>query len=194
MLIVCAVAAKGQDKKELEENKVIWHTTLIDKIKSFLPEKSETKPDNKNRMTLSSMIDKVKVLLNVKKKDEIDHEYEKAKAERDFINLHNMGNKQFQKKDLDKAIEAYEKALKIKEDKGTSFKLELAKVQKEKEEKKKQAEKDDNKDLDKDQKKQEQVDTTKDQKEKDAFKEEKNKDKSDSKKEKKSKKKKGDKE
>jgi tetratricopeptide (TPR) repeat protein len=169
------------------ENKVTWRTTLMDKIKSFFPEKSETKPDKKNRITLSSMIYKVKVLLNLKTEDEIDQAYEKAKAERDFINLHNMGNKQFQKKDLDKAIEAYEKALKIKEDKGTSFKLELAKVQKEKEEKK-QAEKDDNKDLDKDQ-------TPKDKPKKDKKKKKDgDEDKLESKKEKKSKKKKDDKE
>ena len=176
-----------EEDEPKEENKVTWRTTLIDKIKSFFSKKCETKPDEKNRMTFSSLIDKVKVLLNLKTEDAIDQAYEKAKAERDFINLHNMGNKQFQKKDLDRAIEAYEKALKIKEDKGTSFKLELAKVQKEKEEKK-QAEKDDNKDLDKDQ-------TPKDKPKKDKKKKKDgDEDKQDSKKEKKSKKKKDDKE
>ncbi|WP_373032131.1 efflux RND transporter permease subunit [Sulfurovum sp.] len=167
-------------KRKEEENNVKWRTTLIDNVKSFLTKKSETKADDKNKMTLSTMIDKVKSFLNVKTEDEVDNAYEKAKAERDFINLHNMGNKQFQKRDLDKAIESYEKALKIKEDKGTSFKLELAKVQKEKEDKKKQAEKDDKKDQDK---------TEEDKPKKDE-----NKDTLDSKKEKKSKKKKDDKE
>lgn len=171
---------KYKEDKSREDNKVTWYTIFIDKIKSFFPEKYEPKPNEKSRVTLSSMMDKIKSLLNLKTEDAIDHEYEKAKAERDFINLHNMGNKQFQKKDLDRAIEAYEKALKIKEDKGTSFKLELAKIQKEKEEKK-QAEKDDNKDQDK-QKKDE-------KKKKDG-----DEDKLGSKKEKKSKKKKGDKE
>jgi hypothetical protein len=128
-----------------EENKVKWHTTLIDNIKSFFSKKSETKADEKDKMALSTLVDKVKSFLNLKTEDEVDNAYEKAKAERDFINLHNMGNKQFQKKDLDKAIESYEEALKIKEDKGTSFKLELAKVQKEKEEKKKKADKDQDK-------------------------------------------------
>ena len=165
-----------EDKSKEEENKVTWRTTLIDNIKSFLSKISEIKSDEKNKIKFSAMIDKAKSFLNLKTEDEIDHAYEKAKAERDFINLHNMGNKQFQKKDLDKAIESYEKALKIKEDKGTSFKLELAKVQKEKEDKKKQAEKD--------QDKTEEDKTTKNE----------NQDKLDAKKEKKSKKKKDDKE
>jgi hypothetical protein len=167
-----------EDKSKEEENKVTWRTTFIDNIKSFLSKISEIKSDEKNKIKFSAMIDKAKSFLNLKTEDEIDHAYEKAKAERDFINLHNMGNKQFQKKDLDKAIESYEKALKIKEDKGTSFKLELAKVQKEKEDKKKQAAKDDKKDQDK---------TEEDKQKKDE-----NKDNLDAKKEKKSKKKKDD--
>jgi tetratricopeptide (TPR) repeat protein len=125
-----------------ETDRTTW-CTLIDKIKSFFPGKYETKPDEKHTMILSSLIDKVKSIFNLKTEDAIDQAYEKAKAERDFINLHNMGNKQFQKKDLDRAIEAYEEALKIKEDKGTSFKLELAKLQKEKEEKKQDTVKED---------------------------------------------------
>ncbi len=156
-------ALQYEDDERKEENKVRWSTRLTDSIKSFSPLKIETKVYKKNKILLSNMIDKVKSFLNLKTEDEIDHAYEKAKAERDFINLHNKGNSQFQKKDLDKAIESYEEALKIKEDKGTSFKLELAKVQKEKEEKKKQAEKDDKKDQDKDQKKQDK--TKKDDKE-----------------------------
>ena len=149
-----------------EDNKVASHTTLTAKEKS--------------RVVWSSIVNKLKSFFNLKSDEEIDHAYEKAKAERDFINLHNMGNKQFQKKDLDKAIESYEEALKIKEDKGTSFKLELAKVQKEKEEKKKQAEKDDKKDQD--------------QTVEEKAKKNENKDKLDSKKEKNSKKKNDDKE
>jgi len=173
-------ALQYEEDERKEENKVRWSTRLTDNIKLFFPLKIETKVYKKNKIVLSNMIDKVKSFFNIKTEDEIDHAYEKAKAERDFINLHNKGNSQFQKKDLDKAIESYEEALKIKEDKGTSFKLELAKVQKEKEEKKKQEEKDDKKDQDKEK----QGKTKKDD----------NKDKVDSKKEKKSKKKKDNKE
>ncbi|MBT8348982.1 MAG: efflux RND transporter permease subunit [Sulfurovum sp.] len=156
------------------ENKVMLSTKLTESIKALPSLKIDTKVYKKNKMLWNEMIDKVKAFLNLKTEDEIDHAYEKAKAERDFINLHNTGNKQFQKKDLDKAIESYEKALKIKEDKGTSFKLELAKVQKEKEEKKQ---------------KQKEDKTHEEKPKKDD-----SKDKSDTKKEKKSKKKKDDKE
>ncbi len=54
--------------------------------------------------------------------------------------LHNIGNSQFQKKEWDKAIETYEKALELKEDEDTRFNLELAKKQKKKEEEQKQQE------------------------------------------------------
>ena len=165
-----------EEDESQEENKVRWSSKLTDYIKALPPLKIDTKTYKKNKIVFSNLINKVKLFLNLKTEDEIDHAYEKAKAERDFINLHNMGNKQFQKKDLEKAIESYEEALKIKEDEGTIFKLELAKLQKQKEEKEKQAKKDDNKDQDK----------TEQEKPK--------KDKLDSKKEKKSKKKKDDKE
>ena len=112
----------------------------------------------------------------MKKDDVITDAYEQAEQERDFITLLNLGNKHLEKKELDEAIESYEQALKIKEDEGARFKLELAMLQKKKE-----------------QKKQEPKEDKKDQKKKDNVKEE-SKDKVDSKKEKKSKKKKGDKE
>lgn len=165
-----------EEDEPKEENKVKWHTTLIDNLKSFIQEIRETKSDEKNKMALSTMIDKAKSFLNLKTEDEIDHAYEKAKAERNFISLFNLGNKHLEEKELDEAIEFYEEALKIKEDEGARFKLELAMLQKKKVEKK-----------------QEQKEDKKDQKQKDNVKEE-NKDKVDSKKEKKSKKKKGDKE
>jgi len=163
-------ALQYEEDERKEENKVRWSTRLTDNIKLFSPLKIETKVYNKNKIVLSNMIDKVKAFLNLKTEDEIDHAYEKAKAERDFINLHNMGNKQFQKKDLDKAIESYEEALKIKDDAETKSNLELAKKQKTKAEKKQE------------------------QKDQDKPKKDETKDKLDSKKEKKSKKKKGDKE
>lgn len=155
-----ALMAEGHEFDDDDDERRGTWCILTENIKSFFPAKNEAKADVKqpmenkdtlmneeekskktNRLTLNTMIDKVKSFFNLKTEDEIDDAYENAKAERDFINLHNMGNKQFQKQDLEKAIESYEKALKIKEDKGTSFKLELAKVQKQKEEKKKESEK-----------------------------------------------------
>ena len=75
------------------------------------------------------------ILKNTKKSNEITDAYKKAQDERDFIALHNLGNAHLKKQELDKAIESYEQALKIKEDEGTRFKLELAMLQKKKSDK-----------------------------------------------------------
>ncbi len=54
--------------------------------------------------------------------------YEKVSSKKlEFEKLHNMGNCYARLKKIDKGIEAYEKALKIKEDKETRFNLELLK-------------------------------------------------------------------
>ena len=162
-------------QEEKPEETKRWRT-LVDKVKTFIQEKRELKADETDRFTLRTLIDKVKALINLKKGDEIDDAYEKAEKERDFITLLNLGNMHLEKKELDEAIESYEQALKIKEDEGARFKLELAMLQKKKAKKK-----------------QEKKEDKKDQKQKDDVKEE-SKDKVDSKKEKKSKKKKEDKE
>ena len=110
---------KNVDRKV--ESKTAWHTTLIDKIKSLL----------------KTLIKYIQSLLKLKKEDETDNAYENAKNERDFISLFNMGNDHLEKKEFDVAIEAYNQALKIKEDEGVRFKLELAVLQKKNAEKQK---------------------------------------------------------
>ncbi|MCW8821623.1 MAG: efflux RND transporter permease subunit [Sulfurovum sp.] len=172
-----------RDTRE-EEKRGMW-SILIENVKSLSNLKKYKKYDETTEV-YEKAIEKVKSLFDLKKYkkyDETTEAYKQAEAERDFIRLHNLGNTQLEEKELDKAIESYEQALKIKEDEGTRFKLELAMMQKKKlaaaEDKKKQEQKDDKKD--------------KDQKQQDHVKEE-DKDQLDSKKEKKSKKKKGDKE
>jgi tetratricopeptide (TPR) repeat protein len=110
---------KNVDRKV--ESKTAWHTTLIDKIKSLL----------------KTLMKYIQSLLKLKKEDETDNAYENAKNERDFISLFNMGNDHLEKKEFDVAIEAYNQALKIKEDEGVRFKLELAVLQKKNAEKQK---------------------------------------------------------
>ncbi len=70
-----------------------------------------------------------------------------------FKRLHNMGNSYAQLGKIDKAIESYEKALKIKEDEDTKFNLEFLKKKKKEQEKKDKKDKDkkdkDKKDKDK---------------------------------------------
>ncbi len=179
-----------EDKNE-EKNNRFTLSILIDRLKSFFPEKREKQKQNKRKEkimgTLHTLIDTAKSLFKLKKDEktvETKNEYEKAEDERDFISLLNLGNRHLEKKELDEAIESYEQALKLKEDEGARFKLELAMMQKKKAEK----QKDDKKDLDKDQEQQEKP--KKDEKKK----KDEDKDKLDSQKEKKSKKKKGDKE
>jgi len=89
-----------------------------------------------------------------------------------FNKWHNLGNCHAQLGELDKGIKAYEEALKIKEDKGTRFNLELLKKKKKEQEKKK---KDDKK---KDDKKK---DNKKKDNKKDSKKDDKNKNESDKK-------------
>jgi tetratricopeptide (TPR) repeat protein len=141
-----------------EDSRTTW-CRLIDNVKSFFPEKKEKKADvatvsedhehtltsnidetkEKLQSTISTIVEKLKSLINFKKfkkGDEILDEYEKAKSERDFIRFFNLGNTHLEKKELDKAIESYEEALKIKEDEGVRFKIELAMLQKKKAQKK----------------------------------------------------------
>ncbi|WP_373029772.1 efflux RND transporter permease subunit, partial [Sulfurovum sp.] len=127
-----------EDKTE-ETHNVFKLSTLIDTIKSFIPEKRESKDENKSIVIWQTITDSVKSLFNLKKDkkdDKTEDAYEKAEKERDFISLLNLGNKHLEKKELDEAIESYEQALKIKEDEGARFKLELAMLQKKKAEKK----------------------------------------------------------
>lgn len=173
------ISERDADK---EEKSSMW-SILLENVKSLSDVKKYKKYDE-TMEAYEKAIEKVKSLFNLKKDkkyDETIEAYKQAEDERDFIRLHNLGNTQFDEKELDKAIESYEQALKIKEDEGTRFKLELAMMQKKKSEKK-QEQKDDKKDQEKDKKQQDNV------------KNEENKDKLDSKKEKKSKKKKGNKE
>ena len=127
-----------EDKAE-ETHNVFKLSTLIDTIKSFIPEKRESKGENKSMVIWQTITDSAKSLFNLKKDkkdDKTEDAYEKAEKERDFISLLNLGNKHLEKKELDEAIESYEQALKIKEDEGARFKLELAMLQKKKAEKK----------------------------------------------------------
>jgi len=75
--------------------------------------------------------------------DEALKNYTKAKGIDEAIRQYNIGNTYFKKNDLDKAIASYEKALKIREDEDTRYNLELAK--KEREAQNKQKNKDKNK-------------------------------------------------
>ncbi len=59
-----------------------------------------------------------------------------ANKELEFRKLHNLGNTYFKLKNFDKAIEMYEKALKVKDDPDTRYNLELAKKMKKKSSKK----------------------------------------------------------
>ncbi len=59
----------------------------------------------------------------------------------EFKKLHNMGNTLAHLKKIDDAIKAYEKALKIKEDKDTRYNLELLKKMKKKQQQKKKNQK-----------------------------------------------------
>ncbi len=163
------------NEEEKPEKTNRWRT-LINDVMAFIQEKIALKTDEKNltdekqesekteRFTPSILVDKVKAFLNLKKDDEINHAYEKAKAERDFISLFNLGNNHLDKKELDEAIESYKQALKLKEDKGARFKLELAMMQKKKTQKK-QEKKDTKKDQDIDEKQQDEIDTKKEDKE-----------------------------
>ena len=95
--------------------------------------------------------------------------YGKVKSEKlSFKKLYNMGNSYAQLKKIDEAIEAYEKALKIKEDADARHNLELLKKKK-KEQKKKQNKKnnkkDDKKQKDKDKKNKDKKEQDKKQKE-----------------------------
>jgi multidrug efflux pump subunit AcrB len=128
------------------DNKTAWYVTLIDQIKSLL----------KRAMTY------IQSLFKLKKEDETENAYEDAKKERDFISLFNMGNNHLEKKEFDVAIEAYTQALKIKEDEGVRFMLELAVLQKKKAVKQKDAKKDQDKKNKKDK-----VDSEKEKKPKD---------------------------
>ena len=166
-----------------EDSRTTW-CSLIDNVKSFFPEKKEKKIDKeqvltdtsdvliskmneggeKIKKTLHTLIEYIKSLTNLKKykkHDEIEDAYEKAKKERNFIGLLNLGNNHLDKKEFDEAIESYKQALKIKEDEGVIFKLELAKMQKKKAEKE-QEKKDDNQD----QEQQDKVDSKKEKKSK----------------------------
>ena len=87
--------------------------------------------------------------------DEALLSYEKAKGVDEVQRLHNMGNSYFKKNDLDKAIELYEKALKLKSDKDTKYNLELAKKRKEEEKKKQDKKNQDKKEKKSEDKKQE---------------------------------------
>ena len=80
---------------------------------------------------------KANALYKARDYDEALKEYAHAKGVDEAQRLHNVGNCYFQKQDLDRAIEAYEKALKIREDADTRYNLELAKKKKKEKEKKK---------------------------------------------------------
>ncbi len=152
-----------------DDSRTTW-CILIENLKSLFPSKKGKKTDESSVLeeiehtleskvdeaketlesTFSTVSEKIKSLINskiVKKEDEIIDEYEKAKNERDFIRLFNLGNSYLEKKELDEAIIAYEQALKIKEDEGVRFKIELAMLQKKnaakKEEKKSKNKKED---------------------------------------------------
>jgi len=151
-----------------EESRTTW-CTLIENIKSLFPAKKDKNVDGvvvkendhmleskigevkeKLQSTIKTVADKIKTLISIKRDkndDGIIDEYEKAKNERDFIRLFNLGNSYLEKKELDEAIIAYEQALKIKEDEGVRFKIELAMLQKKnaskKEEKKSKNKKED---------------------------------------------------
>jgi len=110
-----------------------------------------------------------------------------SKPELMFKRWHNSGNCYAHLGKLDEGIEAYEKALKIRDDKETRFNLELLKKKKKEQEKKKQQKKNDknNKKNDKNQKdKKKNQDNKKDSKNQDKKNSE-NKDKKDSKEDKK---------
>ena len=81
--------------------------------------------------------DKANALYKAGNYDEALREYAKAKGVNEAQRLHNIGNCYFKKQDLDRAIESYERALKIREDKDTRYNLELAKKKKREKEKKK---------------------------------------------------------
>ncbi|HEY9129192.1 MAG TPA: efflux RND transporter permease subunit [Sulfurovum sp.] len=152
-----------------DDSRTTW-CILIENLKSLFPSKKgkksgessvleeiehtlESKVDEAKETlesTFSTVSEKIKSLINSKigkKEDEIIDEYEKAKNERDFIRLFNLGNSYLEKKELDEAIIAYEQALKIKDDEGVRFKIELAMLQKKnaakKEEKKSKNKKED---------------------------------------------------
>jgi multidrug efflux pump subunit AcrB len=139
-----------------EDSRTTW-CRLIDNVKSYFPQKNETKPikesvvENKSDAIISGerkekikkilhmFIDNIKSSVDLskfKKDNEKIDEYQKATNERDFISLYNMGNNHLEKKEFDEAIESYKQALKIKEDEGVKFKLELAMIQKKKADKK----------------------------------------------------------
>ncbi len=163
-----------------EDSRTTW-CKLIDNVKSFFPQKSEKKPakepvvedksdtfisdesKEKIKKTLLTFIENIKSSVDLskfKKDNEKIDEYQKAKNERDFISLYNMGNNHLEKKEFDEAIESYKQALKIKEDEGVTFKLELAMMQKKKADKKQdKINKDEKTDTDK-------VDSTKEKKSK----------------------------
>jgi len=142
----CAVKKKGT-----------W-CVLTDNLKSLFPKKRDETlyvepvlktdtnisedidvvPKEEKKSTWCVLTDNIKsffTLKNAQKSNEITEAYKKAQNERDFIALHNLGNAHLKKQELDKAIEFYEQALKIKEDEGTRFKLELAMLQKKKSDK-----------------------------------------------------------
>ncbi|CAA6816059.1 MAG: Unknown protein, partial [uncultured Sulfurovum sp.] len=70
-------------------------------------------------------------------------DYKNAKGVDEAQRQHNIGNVHFQKQALDKAIESYEKALKVRYDEDTKFNLELAKKKKEEEQKEEEEKKKD---------------------------------------------------
>ncbi len=103
------------------------------------------KTDNRSDEVKFNMADAYYKSKNYKKALKL---YESIKDKKlEFKKLHNLGNTYAHLNRIDEAIKAYEKALKIKEDKDTRFNLELLKKlkQKKKKENKKQNNKQNNK-------------------------------------------------
>jgi len=140
---------KAKTLEQLKEEECLIekkYKAFIDKLKTFVSLKNESKSDKKKGLW-NGLVDNMTSLFAKKKENEIEDVFADAKAERDFIRLFNMGNSYLENKELDKAIESYEEALKIKEDEGVRFKIELAMLQKKnaakKEEKKSKNKKED---------------------------------------------------
>jgi hypothetical protein len=125
------IKSKTMEQLKEEECRIenMYHA-FIDKLKTLFSKNNEPKSDVKGKGLWNNLFDNVKSLFGKKTNNEIEDAYADAKAERDFIRLFNMGNSYLEKKELDKAIESYEEALKIKEDEGVRFKIELAMLQK----------------------------------------------------------------
>jgi hypothetical protein len=104
-----------------DDSRTTW-CILIENLKSLFPSKKEKKSGESSVLeeiedtleskvdeaketlesTFSTVSEKIKSLINSKigkKEDEIIDEYEKAKNERDFIRLFNLGNSYLEKKE-----------------------------------------------------------------------------------------------